>query len=248
MSPLLLSILLGLHLVQFMPNVCSESISSQKVYTKYLGFPWSIIQQVTNKYLKGINKVDQTIHMFKELEKINKVNSAISEQCFKGRLFNVKNVVNLEQRLENSMSLSTLACEMPLSHSSVKTKYTIFPLILFLSEFQIAVHCSLFTKTASYWTLASWVVNMESILHSYCNRIAITSQKFQFIPLIEILYLLPSSTIYDPMTVPSKQPLIQNTPSMITAAQCLKLTLCSTSCSLRLLIFTLAPKTRFGIR
>jgi hypothetical protein len=178
----MLSILLALHLVQFMPNVCSESISSQKVYTKYLGFPWSIIQQVTNKYLKGINKVDQTIHMFKELEKINKVNSAISEQCFKGRLFNVKNVVNLEQRLENSMSLSTLACEMPLSHSSVKTKYTIFPLILFLSEFQIAVHCSLFTKTASYWTLASWVVNMESILHSYCNRIAITSQKFPFIP------------------------------------------------------------------
>jgi len=170
MSPLLLSILLALHLVQFMPNVCSESISSQKVYTKYLGFPWSIIQQVTNKYLKGINKVDQTIHMFKELEKINKVNSAISEQCFKGRLFNVKNVVNLEQRLENSMSLSTLACEMPLSHSSVKTKYTIFPLILFLSEFQIAVHCSLFTKTASYWTLASWVVNMESILQQNCNH------------------------------------------------------------------------------
>ncbi len=43
--------------------------------------------------------------MFKELEKLNKVNSAISKQCFKGRLFNVKNVVNLEQRLETSMCL-----------------------------------------------------------------------------------------------------------------------------------------------
>jgi len=187
--------------------------------------------------------------MFKELEKINKVNSAISKQCFEGRLFNVKNVVNLEQRLETFMCLSPLACEMSLSHSSVTTKtYTIFSLNLFLSEFQSSMHHSLFTKTASYWTLASWVVNMDSILHSYCNRIAITSQKFPFIPLIEILYLLPSSTIYDPMTVPSKQPLIQNTPSMIIAAQCLKLTLCSALCSLRLVIFTLAPKPRFGIR
>ncbi len=66
--------------------------------------------------------------------------------------------------------------------------YTIFSLILFLSEFQIVIHHSLFTKTASYWTLASWVVNMESILHSYCNRIAITSQKFPFLPYWNTLF------------------------------------------------------------
>lgn len=43
--------------------------------------------------------------MLKELEEINKVKLAISKQCFKGRLFNVKNVVYLEQRLETSMGL-----------------------------------------------------------------------------------------------------------------------------------------------
>jgi hypothetical protein len=36
--------------------------------------------------------------------------------------------------------------------------------------------------------LASWVVNMESILHSYCNKIAITSQKFPFIPYWNTLF------------------------------------------------------------
>jgi hypothetical protein len=50
------------------------------------------------------------------------------------------------------------------------------------------MHHSLFTKNCIILNLASWVVNMESILHSYCNKIAITSQKFPFIPYWNTLF------------------------------------------------------------
>lgn len=188
--------------------------------------------------------------MFEELEKINKVNLVISKQCSKGRLYNVKNVVNLEQRLETSMCLD-LTFHPWLARCHFHThpwqlKHTLF---FHLScscwnfKFPCITHYSQKLHHIELWQVGLWTWSQ------YYTPIAteLQSQVRNFHSyLFEILCLLPSSTIYDPIS--SKQPLIQNTPSMITAAQCLKLTLYYTSCSLRLVIFTFALKTWFGIR